>query len=134
MSYPTRQFVVLAGILAGGVTSLGADAAAVAKTAGLRFGHDAARPGARSVAEVLTRLDALGADYRVEGDRILAGNCIFSEACINARPVICGVQAGILEGALRGAGMEATVEPQGPLPARGCAYLVTNALPESATP
>jgi predicted ArsR family transcriptional regulator len=127
MTYPARQFAALASILAAGVNGLGAHAPAVAKAAGLRFGEDAARPGARSVAEALTHLEGLGADYRVEGDQIVAGNCIFLEACNDAREVICGVQAGILEGALRGAGIKASIEPRGPIPANGCAYLLTRA-------
>jgi hypothetical protein len=96
-----------------------------AKAAGVRFGEDAARQGARSVVEALTPLDALGADYSLEGERILAGNCIFFEACDQAREVICAAQAGILEGALCAAGIDATVVPEGPLPTRGCAYRLT---------
>ena len=125
LTYPARQFVALASILAAGVNSLGDTAPGVAKAAGLRFGEDAGRQGARSVAEALTPLDALGADYRVEGERILAGNCIFLEACDQAREVICAAHAGILEGALCAAGIEATVVPEGPLPTRGCAYRLT---------
>jgi predicted ArsR family transcriptional regulator len=124
-TYPARQYVALAGILAAGVHSVGDAAPGAAKAAGVRFGEDAARPGARSVVEALTPLDALGADYSVEGERILAGNCIFLEACDQAREVICSAQAGILEGALCAAGIEATVVPEGPLPTRGCAYRLT---------
>jgi predicted ArsR family transcriptional regulator len=125
LTYPARQFVALASILAAGVHSLGDAAPVAAKAAGVRFGEDAGRQGARSVAEALTPLDALGGDYRVEGERILAGNCIFREACDQAREVICAAQAGILEGALCAAGIEATVVPEGPLPTRGCAYRLT---------
>jgi predicted ArsR family transcriptional regulator len=124
-TYPARQFVALASILAAGVTSLGDAAPGVAKAAGLRFGEDAARQGARSVVEAIAPLDSLGADYRVEGERILAGNCIFLEACDQAREVICAAQAGILEGALHAAGIAGTVLPEGPLPTRGCAYRLT---------
>jgi predicted ArsR family transcriptional regulator len=78
----------------------------------------------RSVVEAIAPLDSLGADYRVEGERILAGNCIFLEACDQAREVICAAQAGILEGALHAAGIAGTVL-EGPLPTRGCAYRLT---------
>jgi len=121
-TYPPRQFVALAGILAAVARSVGGEAA---KAAGMRFGEDAGRPGARSVEEALAPLASLGADYMVGGDRILAGNCIFLEACDQAREVICSAQAGILEGALGAAGIEATVVPEGPLPTRGCAYRLT---------
>src|SRR5665213_1177893 len=66
-TYPARQYVALAGILAAGVHSVGDAAPGAAKAAGVRFGEDAARQGTRSVVEALTPLDGLGADYRVEG-------------------------------------------------------------------
>jgi predicted ArsR family transcriptional regulator len=124
-TYPPRQFVALASILAAGVNNLGDTAPGVAKAAGLRFGADAVHQRARSVVEALIPLDALGADYSVEGDMILAGNCIFLEACDQARAVVCSAQAGILEGALCGAGIEGTVVPEGPRSPRGCAYRLT---------
>ncbi len=124
-TYPPRQFVALAGILATGVHSLGGAAPEAAKAAGMRFGEEAGRPGARSVEEALAPLATLGADYSVEGARILAGNCIFLEACDQAREVICSAQAGILQGVLGTAGIEATVVPEGPLPTHGCAYRLT---------
>ncbi len=125
MSYPARQFVALASIVATGLIALGDDAVAAAKDAGVRFGEEMALPGARSIAEALLAVRWLGADYDVDGARILAANCIFLEACNEARSIVCGVHAGILEGALRGAGIAATVEPQGPVPPHGCAYAVT---------
>jgi predicted ArsR family transcriptional regulator len=130
MSYPARQFVTLATILAKGLTALGGNASAATKGAGVRFGEQLALPGARSVSEALLPLQGLGAEYRFDGDRIVAGNCIFLEACDQARAAVCGAQAGILEGALRGAGIEVKVEPQGPLPRRGCAYELSH--PQSA--
>ncbi len=126
MSYPPRQFVTLTSILANGLISLGNQGSTVAKEAAVRFGEQLAVPGASSVAEALLPLRRFGADYGVDGDRILAGNCIFLEACTQAREMVCRVQAGILEGALRGAGISAAVEPQGPLPLHGCAYVLTH--------
>jgi predicted ArsR family transcriptional regulator len=125
-TYPPRQFVALAAILAAGVRSVGGAAPAAAKAAGMRFGEDAGRAGARSVEEALAPLASLGADYSVGDERILAGNCIFLEACDQAREVICSAQAGILEGVLGAAGIEATVVPEGPLPTRGCSYRLTH--------
>ncbi|MDQ2897124.1 MAG: ArsR family transcriptional regulator [Actinomycetota bacterium] len=122
MSYPARQFVTLAAILASCLTARGGEVSSATKNAAVRFGEQLALPGARSVAEALLPLQGFGAEYTVDGERILAGNCIFLEACDQARAVVCGTQAGILEGALRGAGIETTVEPQGPLSPRGCAY------------
>ena len=126
MTYPARQFVALATILAAWFADLGPDARGAAKAAGRSFGEDvAASPQVRSVAEALSALDALGADYTMQGDQILAGNCVFLEACRDAREVVCNVQAGILEGALCRGGIAATIEPRGPIPGNGCSYQLT---------
>ncbi len=125
VSYPPRQYATLATVLATGVTGLGASGAAATREAGVRLGERLALAKARSVAEALLPLRWLGAEYAVGEDEILAGTCVFLEACSGARDVVCGVQAGILEGALRGAGIDATVEARGPRADNGCAYGLT---------
>lgn len=125
VSYPPRQFATLATVLATGVTGLGPGGTTATREAGVRLGERLALAGAHSVSEALLPLQWLGAEYTVGGDEILAGICVFSEACNGAREVVCGVQAGILEGALRGAGIDATVQPRGPRAGNGCAYRVT---------
>lgn len=124
MSYPARQFAALASILSTGLRILGGEGPGAAREAGVRFGRQVALPGAASIAEALLALRWFGAEYEVRGDRILADNCVFLEACAGAREMVCGVQAGILEGALSGAGISAAVEPSGPLPLHGCGYAV----------
>ncbi|MGH7721235.1 MAG: MarR family transcriptional regulator [Candidatus Dormibacteria bacterium] len=127
MTFPARQFMALSSVLATGITALGVDGTAASRESGVRIGEQLALRRAHSVAEALLPLGWFGAEYSVAGDEILAGNCIFLEACAGAREVVCGVQAGILEGALRGAGVRVTVEPRGPLPNSGCAYRLRRA-------
>ncbi|HEY7927710.1 MAG: helix-turn-helix domain-containing protein [Candidatus Dormibacteria bacterium] len=132
LTYPARQFVTLATILSGGLTALGDEASAATKAAGVRFGEQLSVPTTSSVADALLPLQSYGADYHVDGDRIVARNCIFHEACDQARAAVCGAQAGILEGALRAAGIQVTVDARGPLPPRGCAYVLVH--PKNAAP
>jgi predicted ArsR family transcriptional regulator len=126
ITYPARHFVTLATILASSLSALGDGAPAATKAAGARFAEHMALPAAGSVAAALLPLQWFGAGYRVDGDRIVAANCIFHEACDQARAAVCGAQAGILEGALHAAGIEVTVEPEGPLATRGCGYVVAH--------
>lgn len=125
MTFPARQFATLARVLASGVTPAGVDGGAAAREAATHLGEQSALAGARSVTDALEPLRWLGAEYTVDGDEVVAGNCVFLEACTGAREVVCGVQAGILEGALRGAGIDATVQPLGPVQRQGCAYRLT---------
>jgi predicted ArsR family transcriptional regulator len=125
VTYPARQFPMLAGALASGLAVLGADGRDAARNAGLELGARVATGAARSTTEALRPLEWMGADYRVDGRHVTAGTCVFLEACNQARETVCGFQAGILEGTLRGAGIHATVRPRGPVPPHGCAYQVT---------
>ena len=81
---------------------------------GLCFGAAQGRPGPGkpTVEGGLAQLAPLGAVYEVCGDRILASNCIFHEACREG--VACDVQAGLLEGVLNTSGLRAGVLPLGP--------------------
>lgn len=127
VQYPVRQFVVLAGLLASVLANLGPEGPEAAKAAGRRFGEDLAGSKARSVDDALAPVQVLGGEYSVEGDRVHADNCIFFEACSQASQVICGLHAGILQGALRGAGMTLTVKPAGHVAPFSCDYELTRA-------
>lgn len=118
VSYPTRQYRLLAGLLASAVA-----AGREPRRAAEGYGRDLAA-GSRSEAGALARLEPLGARYAVVGSRIQARNCIFREACDAARQVVCGVQAGLLQGALAAVGVEGLVIPQGPEAGGGCWYEV----------
>jgi hypothetical protein len=76
----------------------------------------------RSESEAIARLDPLGADYKVIGNHVQARNCVFQEACVSAREVVCGVQAGLLQGALAAAGSNRDVVPQGPDNGGSCSF------------
>jgi predicted ArsR family transcriptional regulator len=75
---------------------------------------DAADPlaaGTDATTDPLAPLVALGGDYAVDADRVLARNCIFAEACRCAPEVVCGLHAGLIEGALSAGGVRRRVTP-----------------------
>ena len=122
---PARQHLLLGTLLAAGLEGLGEHGQELARSAGLGLGARLGPPPGATVAEALEPLQALGGDYRTQGTRIVAGTCIFREACVEAPAVVCGLHAGILEGALRGAGIEVRVLPA-PHPATGgCSFRLT---------
>jgi predicted ArsR family transcriptional regulator len=118
ISYPARQHRLLATLLAGAIDR-GVEPRQFAEAYG---GQLAA--GSRSEAEAIGRLQPLGGRYELSGDRIAARICVFHEACDSARQVVCGVQAGMLEGALAAAGVEQAVIPEGPDGRGGCRFQV----------
>lgn len=124
LSHPARRFAELAGLLAGALGRAGPRAVAEAAAVGRERGRELAR-GAVGMPAALAALAPLGAVYHVEEGRIIAGNCVFREACPSAPAVVCGMQAAILAGALEGAGVECRVTPRGPTDdGRGCVYEV----------
>lgn len=114
VSYPPRQYRLLASLLAGAIA-----AGTEPRRAGKAYGHTLAS-GTRNQGDAMARLEPLGARYELTGNQIHAGNCIFREACDSAREVVCGVQAGLLQGALAAAGLDRDVTPLGPGAAGGC--------------
>jgi predicted ArsR family transcriptional regulator len=111
LQFPPRQFAMLAGLLASTLGDLGSSGREAARQAGRGLGERLATAGAGGVAQALQPLEALGGSYTVADDCITARNCIFAEACQAAPEVICGVHAGLIEGALRRAGIRASVLP-----------------------
>lgn len=116
VSYPPRQHRLLAGLLAGAIAS-----GIEPMRAGEGYGRLLAA-GSTSEADAIGRLEALGARYEMTGGRIQASNCVFREACDSAREVVCGVQAGLLKGALAAAGVDRDVTPRGPDAGGGCGF------------
>jgi predicted ArsR family transcriptional regulator len=116
VSYPPRQHRLLAGLLAEAVAG-----GTAPKRLGEAYGRRLAL-GTGSESEAIARLEPLGADYQVVGNHIQARNCIFQEACVSARKVVCGVQAGLFQGALAAAGSNRDVVPQGPNGGGGCNF------------
>lgn len=119
ISWPPRQHRLLARLLAGAIAA-GTDPRLAAEA----HGREVAA-GSRSEAEAIAQLEPLGAGYELTtSNEIRARNCIFREACGSARKVVCGVQAGLLQGALTAAGVKREVRPHGPELGGGCRYQV----------
>jgi len=126
-SYPQRQFMLLATLLAAGLATAGQQGHRAARAAGVQLGERQPSTGADSVSKALGALAWLGADYAVADETVLARNCVFAEACASSREVICGVQAGLIEGTLHGAGLPVSVQPLGPTSSCACAFRLTPA-------
>ena len=122
LSYPARQFRLLAGLLGAGLSDLGERGRAAARDRGRRFGATLAGGPATTVVAALRPLDAAGMEYTVDGDDVSTAGCVFREACDEARDVVCTLHAGVLEGALGAAGIEMRVEPRGPAHVSGCHF------------
>lgn len=127
LHHPARQFAVLAALLAAGLDQLGQTGVDAARTAGRRHAALLCTDPAPTPAAALRPLALLGGSYEVEGDRVLARNCIFREACAGAPRVVCQLHAGMIEGALEGAGQARRVEALGGTDAVPCAYRLLDA-------
>lgn len=125
VSYPARQFRALAGLLGAGLAELGARGRSIARESGRRFGAGLARGPARTIVAALRPLDQAGMDYTVDGDDVSTTECVFREACDEAREVVCTLHAGVLEGAIGAAGIDVHVEPRGPVLISGCHFGVS---------
>jgi len=125
LHHPARQFATLAGLLAAGLGRFGDSGVEAARDAGRQHGSALGVPGAASVEEALLPLAMLGGRYEVEGDCVLARNCIFQEACAGAPQMICQLHAGLIEGALETAGTPRRVEPTGGDEHVACGYRLT---------
>lgn len=122
LTYPPRQFQMLAGLLGSGLRSLGDAGCDVAREQGRRYGAGLPAERATTLEEALRPLRELGAEYTVVSSDIATSGCVFREACDEAREVVCSLHAGVLEGALGAAGIIATVEPRGALAPTGCHF------------
>jgi predicted ArsR family transcriptional regulator len=122
LHHPARQFATLAGLLAAGLERFGEPGVAAAREAGRRHGAALGGRPASTPAEALVPLALLGGDYEVRGERVLARNCIFREACASAPEVVCQLHAGMIEGALAAAGTPRRVEPGGGEEHAACVY------------
>ena len=108
-SYPPQRTVPLAQILARAVSgspSTQAQARNLARELGARSGG-------------LKRLEG---DYEVVDGSVNARWCIFDSVCPTSRDVVCGLHAGLIEGALEAAGQSRVVTPQGPDGMGGCRF------------
>lgn len=134
LSYPVRQFRLLAGLLGAGLAELGERGRSVARERGRRFGASLARGAAPTIVAALRPLDQAGMAYTVDGDDVSTEGCVFREACDEAREVVCTLHAGVLEGALGAAGIEVSVEPRGPVHVSGCHFRLVAPAASSQNP
>jgi predicted ArsR family transcriptional regulator len=109
LSYPPQRTVLLAQVLArvvGGSPSIKAQARRLAREIGAKSGG-------------LRRLEG---DYEVDQTSVHARTCIFDSVCPSSRDVVCGLHAGLIEGALAAAGEGRDVTPEGPDGMGGCRF------------
>jgi predicted ArsR family transcriptional regulator len=125
LHHPARQFAYLAAVLASGLQQLGPAGLDAARQAGRRHAATLCSDPADSPAAALRPLALLGGSYDVEGDRVLARNCIFREACAAAPEVVCELHAGMIEGALAACVEPRRVEALGGSDEAACAYRLT---------
>jgi predicted ArsR family transcriptional regulator len=123
LSYPIRRFARLAALLAQALRGSD-DGIGAAREAGRGYGASMVTEPADSPESVLRELVPLGAEYVVSNGDVLARNCIFRQACEQARDVVCELHAGILEGAFRKAGLHLRTEAYRDYEEKGCAYRV----------
>jgi predicted ArsR family transcriptional regulator len=124
LSYPVRRFARLAALLAQGLRGA-SDGVELAREAGQRYGASLVSKPADSPKAVLGQLGPLGAEYGlVRDDEVVAQNCIFRQACEGAEDVVCELHAGILEGAIRTAGLDVQVQAFRNYEEKGCAYRI----------
>ena len=123
LSYPIRRFARLAALL-GQALRESPDGIGAAREAGRGHGASLVTKPARSAESVLHELIPLGAEYVLSDGDIVARNCIFRQACEQAQDIVCELHAGILEGALRKAGLDLRTEPYRNFEQKGCAYRV----------
>jgi predicted ArsR family transcriptional regulator len=103
----------------GALAGFGRRGRAAARKAGRGFRPQTRPAAGAGVREALEPLSDFGARYEVRGERIVAHNCVFVEACHDG--IACEVQAGILEGALERAGVKGELKPEG-REGGGCSY------------
>jgi predicted ArsR family transcriptional regulator len=124
LSHPARLHRELAGLLAGALDRFGSAGQHAAREAGREFGRSLGHP-APDLREALSPLEGAGGRYALQADDVLvAVNCVFREACLESPPVVCGLHAGMLEGALAAAGQTRSVTPLGPRSNGGCAFQI----------
>ena len=104
LSYPPQQTRLLGEVLARAATPSHA--------------HETARGFGRKIGG----LHRLGGDYEVGRESIHARTCIFDSVCSSSRDVVCGVHAGLIEGAMESRGRSVSLTPEGPDGTGGCRF------------
>jgi predicted ArsR family transcriptional regulator len=111
LTYPPQKNRLLAELLARSLAS---------SPSGVGEAHRVGREFGAGVDD----LQLLGGDYELDERSVHARTCIFEAACAGARDVVCGLHAGLIEGALGAHGPACTVVPAGPDGWGGCVFAV----------
>ena len=124
ISHPMRRYDIVAEWLARALDGLGDEGIDTVRRAGRNLGEAIAQPAARTLMKALEPMLELGAEYETEaGGVVECTNCLFAEVCRRA-PVIDEFHAGIIEGLLSRADLNAKVRALGFRDPYGCAYSV----------
>jgi predicted ArsR family transcriptional regulator len=111
LTYPPQKNRLLAELLARSLAS---------SPSGVEEAHRVGREFGAGVDD----LQLLGGDYAIDDRSVHARSCIFEAACAGARDVVCGLHAGLIEGALGSGGPARKVTPAGPDGLGGCIFAV----------
>jgi predicted ArsR family transcriptional regulator len=114
LTYPPQRNRLLAELLASTLAL---------SPSGVEEAHEVGREFGAGVPDLLR----LGSDYEIDDQSVHARTCIFEEACATAREVVCGLHAGIVEGALVARGRACRVRPEGPDGTGGCRFELSKA-------
>jgi len=88
---------------------------------GARLAHGVGREFGKSLRDI----GRLGGGYRFDDRSAHALSCMFETTCASARQVVCGLHAGLIEGALASTGATYVVTPEGPDGLGGCVFHMT---------
>jgi predicted ArsR family transcriptional regulator len=127
VSVPKRQYRLLSVVLADGVADLGPAALEVVRERARQSAADLVER-APAGSDPIDILCLLGGDFVLTETSVRSRNCIFKEACAEARsPVACAVQAGLIEGALSASSNRFRAVPAGPDESGGCVFRIVEA-------
>ena len=90
--------------------------------AGIGEGAEAAHRVGREFGSTVGGLDRLGSEYKVDDESVHTLSCMFESGCAAAREVVCGLHAGLIEGATAQSGRKIALEPRGPDGLGGCTF------------
>jgi predicted ArsR family transcriptional regulator len=121
VSLPERHYDLAGRILADAVESVPGAHAAVADAAVRQGRRLAAASGpAPRLADAARALGELGYEPRVEGERVVLGNCPFHALAQNHTALVCGMNVGLLDAMLEEWGTEGAHAVLDPAPGRCC--------------
>lgn len=124
VSLPERHYDLAGRILADAVDSAPAALDAVADAAVREGRRLAAATGpAPRLADAARALGDLGYEPRVEGERVVLGNCPFHALAQEHTALVCGMNVGLLDAMLKEWGTEGTCAVLDPAPGRCCVTL-----------